>query len=110
VLASLAYCLLVFIPQTVFVAILLLMYIMIYIGLAPLNFSAISRNGYSYGMYLYSFVVQQSLSTTFPLARHWWAIFPLSLAITLAISAASWHAVEKPALSLKRIFHAKARL
>ena len=104
-LVSVAYCLLVFFPQTVFVAIPLLIYLMIYVGLAPqLNFRAISRGDYSYGMYLYSFVVQQTISTTFPLARHWWIIFPLSFAITVAISVTSWHSIEKPALSLKRLF------
>jgi peptidoglycan/LPS O-acetylase OafA/YrhL len=105
VLVSVSYCLLVYLPQTVFVAMPLLMYVMIYIGLAPqLNFSAISRGDYSYGMYLYSFVVQQSISTTFPHARHWWIVFPSAFAVTIAISVTSWHYIEKPALSLKRIF------
>jgi peptidoglycan/LPS O-acetylase OafA/YrhL len=100
-----AYCLLVFLPQTVFVAIPLLMYVMIYVGLAPqLNFRFLSKGDYSYGMYLYSFVVQQSLSTTFPRARHWWIIFPLSLAVTVVISVVSWHTIEHPALGLKRLF------
>ena len=103
-MATAAYCLLVFFPQTVFVAIPLLMYVMIYVGLSPqLNFRMISRGDYSYGMYLYSFVVQQSLSIIFPQTRHWWIIFPMSLAITIAISMASWHYIEKPALGLKRL-------
>lgn len=54
----------------------------------------------SYGLYLYSFPVQQSLIVIFPSL-----VFPISLLLTLAISAglgfASWHLIEKQALRFK---------
>lgn len=55
---------------------------------------------FSYGVYLYAFPVQQ-------LVLHLWKPIPftafmaLSFAITLICAIASWHFIEKPALSLK---------
>jgi peptidoglycan/LPS O-acetylase OafA/YrhL len=54
----------------------------------------------SYGTYLYGWPLQQALHALFP------ALAPLaltmpSIALTLAVAAASWHFVEKPALNLK---------
>ena len=55
---------------------------------------------YSYGIYIYAFPVQQSLVS-------FWPQMPLvpyllsTLTITIALAAASWHFVEKPALKLK---------
>jgi peptidoglycan/LPS O-acetylase OafA/YrhL len=55
---------------------------------------------YSYGIYIYAFPVQQTLVS-------FWPQMPLltyllsTLAITVALAAASWHFVEKPALKLK---------
>ena len=55
---------------------------------------------YSYGIYIYAFPVQQSLVS-------FWPQIPLvpyllsTLTITIALAAASWHFVEKPALKLK---------
>ncbi len=60
-----------------------------------------SRNDYSYGMYVYGFLIQQ---VTAYLGWYRWGYVPWVLA-TLAITAicayASWHSVEKPALQLK---------
>jgi peptidoglycan/LPS O-acetylase OafA/YrhL len=55
---------------------------------------------YSYGIYIYAFPVQQTLVS-------FWPQMPLpayllsTLVITVALAAASWHFVEKPALKLK---------
>jgi peptidoglycan/LPS O-acetylase OafA/YrhL len=55
----------------------------------------------SYGVYLYGFPVAQTLSWAFgqnlPFAAH---VFG-TLALSLMLAFASWHLVEKPALSLK---------
>jgi peptidoglycan/LPS O-acetylase OafA/YrhL len=56
---------------------------------------------YSYGIYIYAFVIQQILQFHFP------AVSPLAkaaLAFVLVLPAASlsWHVIEKPALSLKK--------
>lgn len=59
----------------------------------------------SYGIYLYSFPIQQALLARFG------ATLPLALVMSLAaaliavgLAYLSWHCVERPALSLKRFF------
>jgi peptidoglycan/LPS O-acetylase OafA/YrhL len=98
------YGVLVYLPQTVFLVIPLLAYLMIYVGLSPLlNFRFLQRGDYSYGIYLYGFVIQQTLVSAFPAIGHWWIIFPLALFGTVCVSALSWHTIEKPALRLKQV-------
>lgn len=62
---------------------------------------------YSYGLYIFSFPVQQSLIARFggPLAESPAALFAASFPLTLALAALSWHAIERPALALKSRFH-----
>lgn len=55
----------------------------------------------SYGMYLYAFPVQQTVSYLIA-PRSGWVLFVLSLPVTAVLAAASWHLVERPALGLKR--------
>ncbi|MER5373865.1 acyltransferase [Streptomyces sp. NPDC002553] len=60
-----------------------------------------TRNDYSYGIYIYGFLVQQALAvagcTRFGLTVY----FLLTMALTLPLAVASWHLVERPALRLK---------
>ncbi len=55
---------------------------------------------YSYGVYIYAFPVQQSVLLLFP-TLSMTAYVLASLAITLALAAASWHLVERRALRWK---------
>lgn len=58
-------------------------------------------NDYSYGIYIYGFLVQQLLAT---FGANRWGYLPytaLSLAVTAAVAYASWHLVERRALALK---------
>jgi peptidoglycan/LPS O-acetylase OafA/YrhL len=55
---------------------------------------------YSYGIYIYSFVVQQSIISLKPTISVF-ELFIGSSAVTLLISILSWHWIEKPALALK---------
>lgn len=55
---------------------------------------------FSYGIYIYAFPVQQTLMYYFHF-HHPVLLFASALPITLLLSIASWHWVEKPALSLK---------
>ncbi len=59
------------------------------------------KNDYSYGMYIYGFVVQQVLVS---LGGNRWGFIPfvsISIAITAVIAWLSWHLVERHALRLK---------
>lgn len=87
-----------------FVHVLTLPYLTIY--LAHLKIPRLSRFGrfgdFSYGIYIFSFPVQQLL-------MHWLspdlslpAFMALSLTVSIAIAALSWHLIESPALRLKR--------
>ena len=59
------------------------------------------KHDYSYGIYLYGFVVQQSFAALFPNTNNF-----VSLAFTVPVAAAfaafSWHVVERPALRWAR--------
>jgi peptidoglycan/LPS O-acetylase OafA/YrhL len=56
---------------------------------------------YSYGVYIYGFVVQQTITLAITL-HSGWVLFALSTPVTLACAALSWRFVERPALGLKR--------
>lgn len=60
-----------------------------------------ARHDYSYGIYIYGFVVEQAL-VILGFAR--WGLLPylgLSLAVTVVLAMLSWHCVEGPAMRLK---------
>ncbi|MFF5225103.1 acyltransferase family protein [Dactylosporangium sp. NPDC000521] len=60
-----------------------------------------ATNDYSYGIYIYGFLVQQLLAT---FGGNRWGYLPytaLSLLITAVVAYASWHLVERRALALK---------
>lgn len=57
---------------------------------------------YSYGVFLYSYAIQQSVMMLAPWAREWWINIVICLPLSLLFAAISWHLVEKPAQSLKR--------
>jgi peptidoglycan/LPS O-acetylase OafA/YrhL len=59
--------------------------------------------GFSYGLYIYAFPVQQTLIALFPAwgrSEH----FPAAYAATLLCAVLSWRFIEAPALSLKKRF------
>lgn len=58
---------------------------------------------YSYGVYIYSFPVQQLL-THWGINNHGFAVyFPLSVVASMVLAITSWHLIEKPALMLKNL-------
>lgn len=59
------------------------------------------RHDYSYGIYLYGFVVQQALTALFPTWSNY-ANVVLAIPITVVVAALSWHLVERPCLRLAR--------
>ncbi|MET9622717.1 hypothetical protein ABZZ37_18390 [Streptomyces sp. NPDC006464] len=62
-----------------------------------------AKHDYSYGIYIYGFLVQQTLAllgyTRWGLA----AYLALTFLITLLLAMASWHLVERPAMQLKDV-------
>jgi len=66
-----------------------------------LKWRAFNRVGdYSYGLYVYAFPVQQTILSRLP-GLSPAELFALSFLATLALAAASWHGLEKPALGLR---------
>lgn len=55
----------------------------------------------SYGLYIYGFPVQQTVSHHFAHTLPFWTLMALSLAGTTLLAVLSWYLVEKPCLKLK---------
>lgn len=79
-------------------------YALFYIAYSPrLRVQNFGRFGdFSYGVYLYSFPIQQLLIRYLGRSIAPLTLFALALAMTLCLAALSWHCVEKPCLRLKR--------
>jgi len=78
-------------------------YFTVSLGLTnPVKLGILRGADYSYGIFLYGFVIQQVLMQQLPWARIWWLNLLLSVVCATLFAAASWHFIEKPALRLKR--------
>ena len=64
-----------------------------------------SKNDYSYGVYILSFPIQQTLAGIgiSQMGLGWYVV--ISLVVTLVFASLSWHLVESRALKLKGIVH-----
>lgn len=62
--------------------------------------SKLTRFDYSYGIYIYAFPVQQTISMYWP-KMNTGAYVLLTGSITIFLAALSWHYIEHPALNLK---------
>ena len=80
-------------------------YPFIYFATSPrVRLPSMARIGdISFGLYLYGWPVAKICRAWLGDAAAWWSIWLLSTLLTIPIAYASWHLVEKPALSLKRI-------
>jgi peptidoglycan/LPS O-acetylase OafA/YrhL len=78
-------------------------YTTIYLGLRnPKKIRLLRGADYSYGLYIYHYVIQQALVFALPGLRHWWFVFPASFVIGSVFAAFSWRFIEKPALKSRR--------
>lgn len=79
----------------------LLAYLTLFVGFLPKVRLPAFVQDYSYGIYLYGWPIQQLIAQTFP---DWGPLKLTALAIpaSIALGAASWFLVEKPALGWKR--------
>jgi peptidoglycan/LPS O-acetylase OafA/YrhL len=76
-------------------------YATVYLGLLNPSRKSLRGADYSYGIYLYGFAIQQTLVDVIPAARHWYFNILMSVPLTVAVAAASWHFVELPAHKLR---------
>lgn len=77
-------------------------YMTVFLGLCdPRRVAVIRGADYSYGMYLYGYVIQQALFQLLPIARTWYSNAVLSLIVAAGFAAFSWYCVERPALNLR---------
>lgn len=78
-------------------------YVVLYLAYLPAGaLAGFGRWGdFSYGVYVYAFPVQQAVSALYGASMPWWMNAAVSLPAVVALSALSWHLVEKPALRLK---------
>lgn len=77
-------------------------YLTMYLGLQdPKRLAVIRGADYSYGMFLYGYVIQQMLAAIGPWTHHWLTNTVLALTISAAFAAFSWHAIEKHAMNLR---------
>ncbi|WP_309645135.1 acyltransferase [Phenylobacterium sp.] len=74
-------------------------YLTVYLGLLnPRKVGFLSGADYSYGVFLYSYVIQQAVMSAAPWAREWYWNILICVPLSIVFAAASWHLVEKPAL------------
>jgi peptidoglycan/LPS O-acetylase OafA/YrhL len=87
---------------TAYFACLTLPYVVLVVGRASTPYvRRASRFGdFSYGLYLWGFVVQQAVVDVFGVRRMAFDL-PLVLAISMALAILSWHLIEHPSLRLK---------
>ncbi|MCP3144183.1 acyltransferase family protein [Pyxidicoccus xibeiensis] len=78
-------------------------YVVLYLAFLPAGaLASFGRWGdFSFGIYVYAFPVQQAVAALLGGPTEWWVNAALSFPVVVALSALSWHLVEKPALRLK---------
>lgn len=90
-------------PKELFGFVCLPIFIFRFAFFYPDKINFVSKFGdFSYGIYIYSFVVQQLLQYFFKPSL--FAMMFFSTAISILMGIASWFLIEKPALKLKNIF------
>lgn len=99
-----ALALLGFVPQGSYLAIFLLAYVTVFFGVCnPRRVAWIKGADYSYGVFLYGYVIQQAAMFFLPWARVWYLNILICVPASLLVAAVSWYTVEKPALQLRKV-------
>ncbi|PTR03990.1 peptidoglycan/LPS O-acetylase OafA/YrhL [Paraburkholderia sp. GV068] len=87
---------------------LAIVYGVLWVGTTPLLRRFVPRHDYSYGIYLYGFMVQQCVASIAPQLSHVTAVLIAAPFIVLC-AALSWHCVERPVLMWCRARLARPR-
>lgn len=78
-------------------------YVIVSLGLKKMpRVPILMRGDYSYGIYIYSFPIQQLFIWLLPELRNPFLLFMLALPVTLGVAMLSWRWIEKPALNLRK--------
>jgi peptidoglycan/LPS O-acetylase OafA/YrhL len=95
-------------PAVHVVALPLLAYLTVMIGLSPMpRLPGFETGDYSYGLYLYHVPFIQLLIHYFPQAwtgDRWWTLFFAGFPLALTAAVVSWHLIEYPVLKLRKRF------
>lgn len=98
-------------PGGQFIAPLPIAYLTVWLGLCnPRKLFLLRGADYSYGIYLYGYVIQQTVAGLGPWTHNGWINMALSLPAAALFAALSWTLVEKPALALRSRLPDPARL
>lgn len=92
--------------ETAYLGSLSIAYVTVWLGLQnPHRIRLVAGADYSYGMYLYGFMIQQAIVHCLPVGlRVWWITGPLALLLSAIVAYASWTLVEKKVLRQKGRF------
>jgi peptidoglycan/LPS O-acetylase OafA/YrhL len=78
-------------------------YLTVYVGTRnPPKAWILGTGDYSYGIFLYSFPIQQGVSWLGSWTHHWIISLAISLPIVVIVAFLSWHGIEKHALLLRK--------
>ncbi len=79
-------------------------YVVIYVALElrPVQVPGTARTDFSYGVYIWGFPVQQTVSMMLGPMAAWWANILISVPAALSLAWLSWHLIENPALALRQ--------
>jgi peptidoglycan/LPS O-acetylase OafA/YrhL len=103
-ISALVYPVLVMNTSSVYLAALPLAYVTVFLGLLnPSRTLLIMGADYSYGIYLYGFPLQQSISDLFPLHRVWYINVMGSLALAFVCAYLSWTLLESRVLDKRKV-------
>jgi peptidoglycan/LPS O-acetylase OafA/YrhL len=80
-----------------------IVYVTVYLGMQhPRRHRWLLSGDYSYGIFLYGFTVQQTISSFGVAWQHWFINLVVALPVTLMLAVGSWWFIEKPALGMRR--------
>lgn len=92
------------VPYGEYAAPLPIAYATVWLGLTNARRPSFLKHAdYSYGVYLYGYVIQQAIVSLFPWSRHWYLNGLICIPLAIAFATFSWEVIEKRALKLRQV-------